>query len=164
MDVSPGAPARSHNAALAREFADVLLRGILSAVLAWILYAAVAQLLSTVPGPLSVEIFGRLTQWFGPRALSLALIGIVLIVCLAQIRSRGRQAGLRHGLRVWLLQLTYGWSLLALILFALVVIGGAFSQSLAELRWLRDALFLAVDLAVLIAARKAYLRATRGSR
>jgi hypothetical protein len=64
-------------------------------------------------------------------------------------------------LQVWLLQTLYSWSVVALVLFAIVVVSGTATQNIVELRWLRDAAFLAADISVLIACRLAYQRTVR---
>jgi hypothetical protein len=97
----------------------------------------------------------------GRRAPWLAVICVVLIVWWVQIRSRGGKRGVLHALLVWLLQHAYSWSLVALVIFAIVLVAGTFTGSLADLRWLRDTVFLAVDISVLMACRVGYERAVR---
>jgi hypothetical protein len=129
------------------------------------LYVSISQLVTVAPSALTEAIFGRVTELFGRRAPWLVVICVVLIVWWVQIRARAGKRGVLHGLQVWLLQQAYSWSLLALVVFAAVVVAGTSTQSIAELRWLRDAVFLAVDISVLIACRLAYERAVRnGSR
>ena len=159
MDVGPRAAARSKAAVLLRELVDAIKWALTSGIIALILYISISQIVTVVPSPLTAAMFGRVNQFLGPRAPWLAVICVVLIVWWAQIRSRGSKRGVLHGLQVWLLQHAYSWSLVALVLFAIVLVAGTFTQSIADLRWLRDALFLAVDISVLIACRLGYERA-----
>jgi hypothetical protein len=165
MDVAPGTHAGSIATALLRELGNTLKRTLTSGIIALILYVSISQIVTAAPSPLSAALFGRVTQLFGPRAPWLAAICVVLIVWWVQIRARSGKRGLLHGLYVWLLQHAYSWSLLALVVFAIVVVAGTFTQSITDLRWLRDAVFLAIDISVLIACRLGYERAARnGSR
>jgi hypothetical protein len=159
MDVGSGAHARSKAGAVLREVADAVIQVVTSGIVAWILYVSISQIVAVAPDALTAEIFGRVTQWFGLRAPWVAVICIVLVVWWAQIRARGGKRGVLHGLQLWLLQRTYSWSLVALAVFAIVVVAGAVKQSLADLRWLRGVVFLAVDISVLIACRLGYERA-----
>jgi hypothetical protein len=130
-----------------------------------ILYVSISQIVTVAPSALTAAIFGRVTELFGRRAPWLTVICVVLIVWWAQIRALGGKRGVMHGLQVWLLQHAYSWSLLALVVFAILVVAGTFTQSIADLRWLRDAVFLTVDILVLVACRLGYERAVRnGSR
>jgi hypothetical protein len=165
MDVGASARARSIASVLLRELGDAIKRTLTSGITALILYVSISQIVTVAPSALSAAIFGRVTELFGRRAPWLAVICVVLIVWWAQIRARGGKRGVLHGLQVWLLQHAYSWSLLALVVFAILVVAGTFTQSIADLRWLRDAVFLAVDISVLVASRLGYERVVRnGSR
>ena len=159
MDVATSTRAPSKAGALLRELMVAIKLALTSGIMVWILCVSISQIVTATPSALTEAIFGRITQLLGRRAPWLAVICVVLILWWAQIRSRGGQRGALHGLRVWLLQHAYSWSLVTLVIFAVVLIAGTFTDSMSELRWQRDAVFLVVDISVLIACRLGYERA-----
>jgi len=158
MDLAGAPPTRSRAGAVLRELAEAMKNVATSGIMAWALYASILQIMAVAPSALAAAIFGRITQWLGQRVPWLAIICVVLMLWWAQIRARGGARGVLHGIRVWLLQQAYSWSVAALVVFAIVVAIGSRTQSIAELRWLRDTVFLAVDILVLIACRLGYQR------
>lgn len=161
MDVSPGTRARTLARTLLRELGETIKRTFTSGLIALILYVSIDQIVTVAPSAASAALFGRVTQLFGRRAPWLTVIAVVLIVWWYQIRARGGKCGVLHGLQIWLLQHAYSWSVLALLIFLSVVVAGSTTQSIADLRWLRDAVFLAADISVLIVCRLRYERAVR---
>jgi hypothetical protein len=161
MDLGPSAAAGSKIGAVLRELAQATKRALTSGLMVWIVYVSIAQIVAVVPSALTAAILGPVIQLFGRRAPWVAVICVVLWLWWLQIRARAGKRGVLHGLRVWLLQHAYSWSVIALVLFAIVVVSGTATQSITELRWLRDAVFVAVDISVLIACRLAYQRTVR---
>jgi hypothetical protein len=158
MGVSPSPAAGSKIVAVLRELALATGRALTSGLMIWIVYVAITQMTAVVPNVLTAAMLRPVTQLVGRRTPWLALICVVLWLWWLQIRARAANRGVLHGLRVWLLQHLYSWSVVALLVFAIVVVSGTATQNIVELRWLRDAVFLAADISVLIACRFAYQR------
>jgi hypothetical protein len=158
MGLSPGAAVGSKISAVLRELALATKRALASGLMVWIVYVSITQMMAVVPNPLTVAILGPVIHLVGRRAPWVAVICVVLWLWWLQIRTRAGNRGVLFGLQVWLLQLLYSWSVVALLVFAIVVVSGTATQSIVELRWLRDAVFLAADISVLIACRLACQR------
>jgi hypothetical protein len=161
MGLSPGAALGSKIGAVLRELALAITRALTSGLMVWIVYVSITQMMAVVPNALTAAILGPVIQLVGRRAPWVAVICVVLWLWWLQVRARAGNLGVLHGLQVWLLQHLYSWSVLALLIFAIVVVSGTATQSIVELRWLRDAVFLAADISVLIACRIAYQRTVR---
>jgi hypothetical protein len=161
MGVSASAVAGSKIVAVLRELALAIWRALASGLMVWIVYVSITQMMAVVPNVVTAAVLRPVTQLVGRRAPWAAVMCVVLWLWWLQIRARAGNRGVLHGLQVWLLQTLYSWSVVALVLFAIVVVSGTATQNIVELRWLRDAAFLAADISVLIACRLAYQRTVR---